>query len=54
MSHNGQDGEVLSEISNTGAPLADYIYLNGNLVARVGSPENKGLIVPWLFLLLGE
>jgi hypothetical protein len=51
--HNGPDGNVLSEMSDQGRSLADYVYLNGRLIARVGDP-NRVNIVPWLHLLLKD
>ena len=55
---NGPDGNVFSETYDTSQGKADYIYLNGNLVARVDDPQANGpsqtTILPWLILLLGN
>lgn len=51
---NGPDGNVLSELDGSGNTLADYVYLNGTLVAKVGEPDRNPVIAPWLLLLLNN
>jgi YD repeat-containing protein len=51
---NGPDGNVLSELDGSGDTLADYVYLNGTLVAKVGEPDNNPVVAPWLLLLLND
>jgi hypothetical protein len=49
---NGPDGNVLSELDGSGNTLANYIYLNGSLVAKAGKPDHTPVVAPWLLLLL--
>ncbi|MFH2122370.1 MAG: hypothetical protein ABIJ50_02660, partial [Pseudomonadota bacterium] len=51
---NGPDGNVLSELDGSGNTLADYVYLNGTLVAKAGESDRKPVIAPWLLLLLNN
>lgn len=51
---NDKDGNVLLEVNGAGEAIASYIYLNGTLVAHVGVPSKKGILTPWLYLLLSD
>ena len=51
----GPGGNILADLDGSGNSKMEYIYLNSNLVAQVGHPEQIGTAaMPWLLLLLNS
>jgi hypothetical protein len=50
----GPDNNILADLDGSGRSRHEYIFLNNRLVAKVGQPDRKGVIAPWLLLLLGN
>ncbi len=50
----GPDNSILADLDGSGRSRREYIFLNNRLVAKVGQPDRKGSVAPWLLLLLGN
>ncbi len=50
----GPGNNILADISDYGRIKREYIFLNNKLVAKIGDPDRKATVAPWLILLLND